>query len=139
MFRRCGVPAGGEPQPPIIIQLFTSEEASANQLHIHLFLFCYSKNMTSDSEEPSFVSLILRPGSSLHPTFLFAVDAAFALLFIVFLWSAYLTKGNPHFFVLMGIQLALWASVKWFVQELKKVPPVNVTTSMEKNTDKKEQ
>ncbi|KAG2152025.1 hypothetical protein BD769DRAFT_16159 [Suillus cothurnatus] len=95
--------------------------------------------MTSDSEEPSFISFILKPGSSLHPTFLFAVDAAFALLFFVFLWSAYLTKGNPHFFVLMGIQLALWASVKWFVQELKKVPPANVTTSMETSTDKKEQ
>lgn len=67
------------------------------------------------SEEPSFVSFLLRPGSSLHPTFLLAVDAAFALLFMVFLWSAYLTKGNPHFFVLMGIQLALWASIKWHV------------------------
>ncbi|KAG1832940.1 hypothetical protein EV424DRAFT_1312044 [Suillus variegatus] len=71
--------------------------------------------MASDSEELSFVSFILKPGSSLHPTFLFAVDAAFALLFFVFLWSAYLTKGNPHFFVLMGIQLALWVSVKWYV------------------------
>lgn len=114
--------------------------------------------MASDSaEEPSFISFILKPGSSLHPTFLFAVDAAFALLFFVFLWSAYLTKGNLHFFVLMGIQLALWASVKWyvvfdiqvldsklrsilrFVQELKKVPPANMTTSMETSTDKKEQ
>lgn len=69
----------------------------------------------ASGEEPSFVSFILKPGSSLHPTFLLAVDAAFALLFAVFLWSAYLTKGNPHFFVLMGIELALWGSVKWYV------------------------
>ncbi|KAG0705468.1 hypothetical protein DFH29DRAFT_996792 [Suillus ampliporus] len=94
--------------------------------------------MASEEESP-FLSFILKPGSSLHPTFLFAVDAAFALLFFVFLWSAYLTKGNPHFFVLMAIQLALWASVKWFVQELKKLPPTSATTSMETSTDKKEQ
>ncbi|KAG2146628.1 hypothetical protein DEU56DRAFT_785530 [Suillus clintonianus] len=93
----------------------------------------------ASEEESSFASFILKPGSSLHPTFLLAVDAAFALLFFVFLWSAYLTKGNPHFFVLMGIQLALWASVKWFVQELKKAPPANVTTNMETSTNKKEQ
>ncbi|OAX30720.1 hypothetical protein K503DRAFT_778055 [Rhizopogon vinicolor AM-OR11-026] len=94
--------------------------------------------MASD-EEPSFISFLLKPGSSLHPTFLLAVDAAFALLFMVFLWSAYLTKGNLHFFVLMGIQLALWGSVKWFVQELKKLPPANTTTSVEASTEKKEQ
>jgi len=70
--------------------------------------------MASEEEIP-FISFILRPGSSLHPTFLLALDAVFALLFMVFLWSAYITKGNPHFFALMGIQLALWASVKWHV------------------------
>ncbi|KAG1724383.1 ER protein Pkr1-domain-containing protein [Suillus paluster] len=90
-------------------------------------------------EESSFFSSILKPGSSLHPTFLLAVNAAFALLVFVFLWSAYLTKGNPHFFVLMGIQLALWVSVKWFVQELKKLPPASTMTSTEMSTEKKEQ
>jgi len=92
----------------------------------------------ASGEEPSFVSFLLKPGSSLHPTFLLAVDAAFALLFMVFLWSAYLTRGNLHFFALMGIQLALWASIKWFVQELKKLPPPSATT-VETSTAKKEQ
>ncbi|KAF9246934.1 hypothetical protein BU15DRAFT_21274, partial [Melanogaster broomeanus] len=58
-------------------------------------------------------SFILKPGSSLHPTFLLGVDCAFALLFLVFVWSAYLTNGNVHFFILMAIEVALWASVKW--------------------------
>ncbi|KAJ8595361.1 hypothetical protein M405DRAFT_807464 [Rhizopogon salebrosus TDB-379] len=92
----------------------------------------------ASGEEPSFVSFLLKPGSSLHPTFLLAVDAAFALLFVVFAWSAYLTKGNLHFFALMGIQLALWASIKWFVQELKKLSPPSATT-VETSTAKKEQ
>ncbi|KIJ19913.1 hypothetical protein PAXINDRAFT_39402, partial [Paxillus involutus ATCC 200175] len=58
-------------------------------------------------------SFVLKPGSSLHPTFLLGVDCAFAALFLVFVWSAYLTKGNAHFFILMAIEIALWASVKW--------------------------
>ncbi|KAF8559018.1 hypothetical protein OG21DRAFT_1392886, partial [Imleria badia] len=58
-------------------------------------------------------SFVLKPGSSLHPSFLLAVDCAFALLFLAFTWSAYLTNGNVHFFVLMAIEIALWASVKW--------------------------
>ncbi|EGO01774.1 hypothetical protein SERLA73DRAFT_28741, partial [Serpula lacrymans var. lacrymans S7.3] len=59
------------------------------------------------------ISDILKPGSSLHPTFLLLVDGAFTILLGVFLWLIYLTKGNFHFFVLTGIELALWASVKW--------------------------
>ncbi|KIK95132.1 hypothetical protein PAXRUDRAFT_73754, partial [Paxillus rubicundulus Ve08.2h10] len=73
--------------------------------------------MSSDESEvdsSKFFSFILEPGSSLHPTFLLGVDCAFAALFLVFAWSAYLTKfGNVHFFVLMAIEIALWASVKW--------------------------
>ncbi|KAG9317217.1 hypothetical protein JVU11DRAFT_1410 [Chiua virens] len=67
----------------------------------------------SDVNGSGFFSFILKPGSSLHPSFLLAVDCAFALLFFVFAWSAYLTNGNVHFFVLMAIEVALWASVKW--------------------------
>ncbi|KAI9574946.1 hypothetical protein HD554DRAFT_1995032, partial [Boletus coccyginus] len=59
------------------------------------------------------LSFVLKPGSSLHPSFLLAVDCAFSLLFLVFVWSAYLTSGNVHFFILMAIEIALWASVKW--------------------------
>ncbi|CAA7260154.1 unnamed protein product [Cyclocybe aegerita] len=33
-----------------------------------------------------------------------------------------LTPGSIHVFALMAIELCLWASVKWFVSELKKVP-----------------
>ncbi|KAF8164962.1 hypothetical protein B0H34DRAFT_217628 [Crassisporium funariophilum] len=73
-------------------------------------------------EEASFFSNILTPGSSLHPTFLALVDGAFLLLLVVFVILIVLTSGNPHIFALITIELALWASVKWFVNELKKVP-----------------
>ncbi|KIM42933.1 hypothetical protein M413DRAFT_444551, partial [Hebeloma cylindrosporum] len=87
----------------------------------------------SDSTQPtpapnkpaqSFLSTILQPGSSLHPTFLLIVDCAFLLLLLVFITLAFLTAGNPHVFALMGIELCLWVSVKWFVNELKNVPSV---------------
>ncbi|PPQ95508.1 hypothetical protein CVT26_008536 [Gymnopilus dilepis] len=70
----------------------------------------------------SFFSNILSPGSSLHPTFLLIVDCAFLLLLLLFITLAFVTSGNPHIFALMGIELCLWASVKWFVYELKKIP-----------------
>ncbi|KAL4081732.1 hypothetical protein V8B97DRAFT_87070 [Scleroderma yunnanense] len=66
-----------------------------------------------ESAEVGFFSFILKPGSSLHPVFLLAVDCAFAALFFVFVWLAFLTRGNIHFFVLMVIELLLWASIKW--------------------------
>ncbi|KAG6832981.1 hypothetical protein H0H92_004865 [Tricholoma furcatifolium] len=79
--------------------------------------------MSSSSNEEhagsSVFANILKPGSSLHPTFLAVLDGAFALLFLVFVALAFLTAGNIHIFVLMGIELALWASVKWVVNELK--------------------
>ena len=72
-------------------------------------------NMSSESDVgvSGFFSFVLKPGSSLHPSFLLAVDCAFAILFLVFAWLAYLTNGNLHFFFLMGIEIALWASIKW--------------------------
>jgi len=78
--------------------------------------------MPSEADTSGFFSFILKPGSSLHPSFLLVVDGAFAVLFLIFAWSAYLTNGSIHFFFLMGIELALWASIKWFVQELKMLP-----------------
>ncbi|KIM68702.1 hypothetical protein SCLCIDRAFT_1208901 [Scleroderma citrinum Foug A] len=81
--------------------------------------------MATSEHEPAgvgFFSLILKPGSSLHPTFLLVVDCAFTALFFVFVWLAFLTRGNIHFFVLMIIELLLWGSVKWFVQELQRLP-----------------
>lgn len=91
--------------------------------------------------EESFINTILKPGSSLNPTFLAVLDGAFACLFSVLLVLAFLTSGNIHVFVLLGIEFSLWASVKWcvvpwqkcidakywynrFVNELKNIPIV---------------
>ncbi|KAH9843700.1 uncharacterized protein C8Q71DRAFT_10680 [Rhodofomes roseus] len=75
------------------------------------------------NEQPLFNTL-LAPGSSLHPTLLLLLDAAFVALFLVFLSLAILTRGNVHLLVLMVIEVALWGSVKWFVYELQKAQPV---------------
>ena len=65
--------------------------------------------------EESFIATILQPGSSLNPTFLAILDCAFASLSVVLLVLALLTSGNLHVFFLLGIELGLWASVKWCV------------------------
>jgi uncharacterized membrane protein len=65
------------------------------------------------SDGESFFANILKPGSSLNPTFLLIVDGAFTFLLLVFMALAFMTAGNIHIFALMGIELALWASVKW--------------------------
>ncbi|KAJ3547738.1 hypothetical protein NMY22_g1529 [Coprinellus aureogranulatus] len=96
----------------------------------------------------SFFSNILTPGSSLHPTFQIILDGAFAALFVILLILAILTSGNVHIFALLLIELALWGSVKWFVNELKNMPVNDASRSGEEigNTegqsseqDKKEQ
>ncbi|EKM59617.1 uncharacterized protein PHACADRAFT_181609 [Phanerochaete carnosa HHB-10118-sp] len=104
---------------------------------------------TADTSS-SFVSQILTPGSSLHPTFLLVLDGAFAVLLCVFLALLFLTGGSIHILVLIGIQGCLWASIKWcavchgdgalilsvsrFVTELQKaVPP-----AAEQKTERKE-
>ena len=66
-----------------------------------------------EDNQTSFLANILTPGSSLHPTFLFILDAAFALLFITLVGLLLLTRGNVHIFVLIGVEGGLWASVKW--------------------------
>lgn len=72
--------------------------------------------MASHIEEvnESFFSNILKPGSSLNPTFLAILDGAFICLFFVLVVLAYLTSGNLHIFALLVIELGLWASVKWY-------------------------
>ena len=77
----------------------------------------------SDSEaralvEIPVVSHILTPGSSLHPTFLLVVDGVFIFLLLVLVSLLFITGGNLHFFALICITLALWASVKWSVRVL---------------------
>ncbi|KAF9263596.1 hypothetical protein L218DRAFT_324233 [Marasmius fiardii PR-910] len=70
----------------------------------------------------SFFSNILTPGSSFHPTFLLILDAAFIGLFFILLGLLFATHGNIHIIFLILVELCLWASVKWFVYELKKIP-----------------
>ncbi|KII95382.1 hypothetical protein PLICRDRAFT_34231 [Plicaturopsis crispa FD-325 SS-3] len=77
-----------------------------------------------DPSQLSGIADILTPGSSLNPTFLLIVDGVFAFLLLVLLSLLALTWGNLHFFALIAIELALWASVKWFVSELRKAPVV---------------
>lgn len=67
------------------------------------------------SQPTSFFGSILEPGSSLNPKFLLVVDATFASLFFVLVVFAVLTQGNIHLIFLTFIELALWASVKWYV------------------------
>ncbi|KAK7696621.1 hypothetical protein QCA50_001279 [Cerrena zonata] len=83
-----------------------------------------------------FISNILTPGSSMHPTFLLILDIAFASLLFVLLGMLVLTKGSIHVFALIAIEGCLWASVKWFVHELQNVP--NITQSQEKPETKKD-
>ncbi|KAF9057402.1 ER protein Pkr1-domain-containing protein [Panaeolus papilionaceus] len=78
-----------------------------------------NNEVPSDSSSDSFFSNILTPGSSLHPTFILILDASFAALFAVLVGLLFLTSGNIHFFALIMIELCLWGSVKWFVNELK--------------------
>jgi len=55
------------------------------------------------------------PGATRNPAWILALDVAFAALFMVFLGLLWLTGGNIHFWVLIGIECCLWASVKWSV------------------------
>ena len=73
------------------------------------------RDEAEESQSGSFFGSILEPGSSFSPTFLLVVDGAFASLFVVLVTLAVLTQGNIHLIFLMFIELALWASVKWYV------------------------
>ncbi|PFH50542.1 hypothetical protein AMATHDRAFT_144849 [Amanita thiersii Skay4041] len=70
--------------------------------------------MTEPESAPSIFAQLLQPGSSLNPSFLAIVDASFSLLAVILLSLVYVTAGNPHVFALLGIEIALWASVKWY-------------------------
>ena len=73
------------------------------------------RDETEESQPGSFFGSILEPGSSFDPTFLLVVDGAFASLLVVLVAFAVLTRGNIHLVFLTFIELALWASVKWYV------------------------
>ena len=70
---------------------------------------------TEEGQLNSFFGTILEPGSSFSPTFLLVADGTFAFLFLVLVSFAVLTRGNIHLIFLTFIELALWASVKWYV------------------------
>jgi len=96
-----------------------------------------------NENEPAIVSFfadILKPGSSLHPSFLLALDVVLGLLFFVFFFLFFLTR-SPHMIALMAIELGLWMSVKWFVAELRNSPPApdDSTSSSAENEGKKDQ
>ncbi|KAI0320632.1 hypothetical protein OF83DRAFT_1169176 [Amylostereum chailletii] len=90
------------------------------------YLETMSSELTPSSFEPqsdtSFFANILTPGSSLHPTFLFILDFVLAFLAFTFVSLIVLTGGNIHVIALLVIELGLWASIKWFVHELKNAP-----------------
>jgi len=94
-----------------------------------------------EAEGDNFISTILKPGSSLHPTFLFIVDAAFLCLLLVLVTLAFLTAQNPHIFALIFIELCLWGSVKGFIHELKTMHQderqlSTITTSQDETKEK---
>lgn len=70
---------------------------------------------TSEEAVSQPFGFILTPGSSLHPTFLLAVDGTLACLLLVFVGLAFVASSSAriHVFALIGIELALWASIKW--------------------------
>lgn len=68
---------------------------------------------TSQLSDNDFLSNILAPGSSLHPTFLLAVDSVLALLTLTLVSLVIATGGNVHLVALLFIELALWVSIKW--------------------------
>ncbi|KAI0773772.1 hypothetical protein C8Q74DRAFT_1368328 [Fomes fomentarius] len=76
---------------------------------------------TPSGDEGLFAN-ILTPGSSLNPVFLHIVDGVLAILMLIFLALLILTRGSVHFVFLMIVTGCLWASVKWFVVELRNVP-----------------
>lgn len=62
---------------------------------------------------------IFQPGTT--PQLVIATHVSFVALLCTLGWLIHATKGNPHFYALFLIALCLWASVIWFIQELKSV------------------
>ena len=73
------------------------------------------KEVEATTSGDDIFSTLLKPGSSLNPTFLLVLDGAFATLLVIFLSLLYLTNGSLHIAALVGIEFCLWGSVKWYV------------------------
>ncbi|KIK65465.1 hypothetical protein GYMLUDRAFT_70580 [Collybiopsis luxurians FD-317 M1] len=91
----------------------------------------------SNGVSNSFFADILQPGSSLHPTFILILDFVLLALLIVLLGLVFASSGNIHFIALTVVELALWASIKWFLYELKNAPPDATATASETQDSKK--
>ncbi|KAH9173423.1 hypothetical protein EDB89DRAFT_2068871 [Lactarius sanguifluus] len=84
-----------------------------------------------------FLSAVLTPGSSLTPTFLLLVDGVLALLALTLVSLIVVSGGSVHPIALLLIELALWVSIKWFVNELQKTELVAHTPSPPSSETKK--
>jgi len=84
---------------------------------------------SQSAADSDFLSNILAPGSSLNPAFLLVVDVVLALLSLTLGSLAIATGGNFHLIALLFITLALWVSIKWFVNELQRTLPSQQSTS----------
>ena len=69
--------------------------------------------MEGPTPESSFLSDLLKPGSSLNPSSILVLDCILGALLVVLLSLAYFTSGNGHILALIAVELALWASLKW--------------------------
>jgi len=94
-------------------------------------------DQTEEVQPDSFFGTILEQGSSFNPRFLLVVDGTFATLLAVLVSSTILTRGNVHLIFLTFIELALWASVKWFVREWNLVQSENNPPSGESSSKPK--
>ena len=96
---------------------FESKTRLESVLNRHLHPPSTNTKMSSTvSSQDSLFASLLKPGSSLHPTFLRILDGAFATLLAIFITLLYLLSGNVHIVFLIIIELCLWASVKWYVR-----------------------
>ena len=68
-------------------------------------------------QNDTFISNILTPGSSLNPTFLLVLDVVLGSLLLILISLAVITSGNIHLLVLISIEIGLWISIKWCVNQ----------------------
>lgn len=85
------------------------------------------------------LTVILQPGSSLHPTFLLILDVVLGSLALLLALLLYLTSGNLHFVGLLAIELSLWATLKWFINEIKRTNNTATDTAPSSSEEKKDQ
>ncbi|GAA6047819.1 hypothetical protein JCM3770_004658 [Rhodotorula araucariae] len=63
------------------------------------------------------VDSIFTPGT--NSGLLRAMNASFYALFATLFGMVVLTRGNGHVCALLALSVALWASIKWFLAQIK--------------------